>query len=205
VIDDLDRTLTALLKQELPADILAQVAITFAIPDEKFPPQSVTLPALDFFLYDIRENRDLRTNDWLIDTADDGSLTREPPHVRVECSYLVTAWPSKSSTTPTLDEHHLLGAVIKALLRYPALPKAVLQGALVEAGLETPTTALQQSKLQGIAEFWQALGGRPRAAFNYGVTVVMQPFEPMPAGPPVKDKRLVFEVGTTLREPGGGS
>jgi hypothetical protein len=204
VIDDLDRTLAALLQHELPAEILAQAAITFATPDERFPPQSVALPAIDLFLYDVRENRDLRANEWLLDRADDGSLSREPPPVRVDCSYLVTAWPSTSSTAPALDEHHLLGAVITALLRHPKLPEAILQGGLATAGVETPTSTLRQSQLQGIAEFWQALGGRPRAAFNYTVTIALRPFEPVPAGPPVTDKRLLVKVGTTLPEEGGG-
>lgn len=203
MIDDLDRTLIALLQQELPADILAQVAITFATPDQAFPPQSVTLPALDFFLYDVRENRDLRTNEWVLDRADNGSLSRERAPVRVDCSYLVTAWPSASSTTPAYDQHRLLGVAIVALLRHPKLPAAVLQGTLAGAEIEPPTSTLQQSQLQGIAEFWQALGGRPRAAFNYTVTVALQPFAPEPAGPPVTDKRLVFDVGTKLAEPAG--
>lgn len=201
MIDDLDRTLTTLLQQELPSEILAQVAITFATPDEEFPPQAVTLPALDFFLYDIRENRELRSNEWRLDRATDGTLTRERAPVRVDCSYLVTAWPSASSTAPPLDEHHLLGAVITALLRHPVLPAAILQGALAGADVELRTTTLQQGELQGIAEFWQALGGRPRAAFNYTVTIALQPFAPEQAGPPVTDKRLVFEVGTKLPEP----
>jgi len=205
VIDDLDRTLTVLLQQELPTDILQQVAVTFATPDEEFPPQAVTLPALDLFLYDIRENRGLRSNEWAVERGDDGILRKERPPVRIDCSYLVTAWPSASSTAPALDEHHLLGAVITALLRYPKLPDALLQGELAGAGIEPPTTALQQGQLQGIAEFWQALGGRPRAAFNYTVTIALQPFEPLPAGPPVTDKRLVFEVGPTLKELDGAS
>jgi Pvc16 N-terminal domain len=204
VIDDLDSTLAALLQQELPSEILAQAAITFATPDERFPPQSVTLPAIDLFLYDVRENRDLRANEWLLDRAGDGSLRREPPPVRVDCSYLVTAWPSSSSTSPALDEHHLLGAVITALLRHPKLPPAILQGTLAAAGIETPTTTLQQDRLQGIAEFWQALGGRPRAAFDYTVTIALRPFEPVPAGPPVTEKRILVNVGTTLPDESGG-
>lgn len=198
MIADLDRTLTALLQQELPTDLLAQVAITFATPDDAFPPQAVTLPALDLFLYDIRENRALRSNEWVLERGDDGLLRKERAPVRVDCSYLVTAWPSSSSTSPALDEHQLLGTVIAALLRHPTLPAAVLQGALAGATVEPPTTALQQSQLQGVAEFWQALGGRPRAAFNYTVTIELQPFEPEEIGPPVTDKRLVFEVGPTL-------
>jgi hypothetical protein len=198
VIADLDRTLIALLQQELPAEILAQVAITFATPDEEFPPQAVTLPAIDLFLFDVRENRDLRSNEWILQRGGDGILRKERAPVRVDCSYLVTAWPSASSTSPAFDEHNLLGTVITALLRYPKLPEAVLQGELVGAAIDPPTSTLQQGQLQGVAEFWQALGGRPRAAFNYTVTIELQPFEPDPLGPPVTDKRLVFEVGPSL-------
>ena len=200
MIDDLDRTLTMLLQQSLPADILAQAQITFATPDEAFPPQAVTLPAIDLFLYDIHENRDLRSNEWLVERDATGMFTREPAPVRVDCSYLVTAWPSASSTTPALDEHHLLGATIIALLRYPTLPAAVLQGTLAAASIAPPTATLQQRQLQGTAEFWQALGGRPRAGFDYTVTIELQPVEPTTIGPPVTDKRLVFQVGSSLDE-----
>ena len=62
MLDDLDMTLEQLLKKELPAAIVSQVTITFDTPDGKFPPQSVTLPAVDLFLYDVRENRELRSN-----------------------------------------------------------------------------------------------------------------------------------------------
>jgi hypothetical protein len=203
MIDDLDRSLTLLLQNALPQEILDQVTISFATPDEAFPPQSVTLPALNLFLYDIHENRELRTNEWDLERDEQGLFTRERPPVRVDCSYLVTAWPSASSTTPALDEHHLLSAVIMALLRYPTLPTALLQGNFESATIEPPTIALQQGQLQGVAEFWQALGGRPRAAFNYTVTIELQPFDLVPAGPPVLEKRLVFEVGTSLPEPDG--
>jgi hypothetical protein len=199
VIDDLDRTLAALLQHELPAEILAQVAVTFATPDDAFPPQAVTLPAIDLFLYDLRETRDLRTNEWQLERDADGTLLRDRPPVRVDCSYLVTAWPSASSSSRALDEHHLLGAAIVALLRHPTLPPAVLQGSLAGAQVELPTATLQQGHLQGIAEFWQALGGRPRAAFNYTVTIPLRPFEPEQAGAPVTDRRLVFELEERLQ------
>jgi hypothetical protein len=202
VIDDLDRTIATLLDHELPAEILAQAAITFATPDDSFPPLPLSLPAVDLFLYDMRENRDLRSAEWVVGYNDDHTaLTRERPPVRVDCSYLVTAWPSTSSTTPALDEHHLLGAVLTALLRHPVLPEAALQGVLAQLGGDLPTATLQQGKVDDMATFWQALGGRPRAAFGYTVTIPVQPFDAVPAGTPVTDKQIVFEVGRTLTSP----
>jgi hypothetical protein len=202
VIDDLDRTIAALLEHELPPEILAQAAIAFDTPDDSFPRNPLSLPAVDLFLYDMRENRDLRSAEWVVGYDDDSAaLTRARSPVRVDCSYLVTAWPSTSSTTPAFDEHHLLGAVLTALLRHPVIPQAMLQGVLTELGGELPTATLQQGQVGDMANFWQALGGRPRAAFGYTVTIPVQPFEPDPAGKPVVDKRLVFTVDTTLTRP----
>jgi len=187
VIDDLDRTIEALLRHELPAG-LADMTITFVTPDDQFPPQSVTLPALDLFLYDVRENRDLRSTEWLLDRRDDGTAAKEPPPARVECSYLVTAWASEATPTPAEDEHRLLGEAIRALLRHPRIPAELLQGELAGQEAPLPASALQPGHLQSMGEFWQALGGRPRAAFSYSVTVGVSVTEPVETGPLVREK-----------------
>ena len=198
MIDDLDRTLEELLRRELPPSLSAQVAITFAAPDDEFPPASVTLPALDLFLYDVRENRELRSNDWLVERQSDGTAVKEPPPLRVDCSYLLTAWASATSTTPALDEHRLLGEATRVLLRHQTIPHAALQGSLTSQEPDPPVAALQPGRLQALAEFWQALGGKPKAALNLTVTVSVRARPPVEAGPPVVDKRLRF----VLREGG---
>lgn len=193
MIDDLDKTLEELLKRELPADLVSQVTISFAPPDGNFPPPSVSLPAVDLFLYDVRENRDLRSNEWQVDRGSDGSALRKAPPVRVDCSYLVTAWASESSTTPVQDEHRLLGAVMQVLLRFPTLPPAVLKGSLAGQDPVPPTTSLQPGPLQSMGELWQALGGKPKPALPYTVTLAVEPVPPVAAGKPVVDKLLRFQ------------
>jgi hypothetical protein len=195
MIHDLDKTLEELLKKELPPALVEQIAISFATPDNQFPPTSVTLPAVDFFLYDIRENQELRSVEWSVERQSDGRALKMPPPVRVDCSYLVTAWPSESSTTPSHDEHRLLSEVMKALLRHPVLPAGILQGELQGQQLPPPTSSLQAGRLQSLAEFWQALGGKPKAVLNYTVTIGVTAQEPLEAGPPVVDKRLKFKLG----------
>ena len=71
----------------------------------------------------------------------------------------------------------LLGEVMSVLLRYPELPQEILQGNLRNQELPLPTAALQPGHLQSLGEFWQALGGKPKAALNYTVTIAVQPFE----------------------------
>jgi hypothetical protein len=179
MINDLDSTLRALLKRELPPALASQIAISFDPPDDQFPPQGVTLPAIDLFLYDVRENRDLRSNDWDVRRESTGIARRSLPLVRVDCSYLITAWPSKGSPTPAEDEHRLLGETIAVLVRFPTIPDPVLQGRLLDQELPLPTAVLQPGHLQSLGEFWQALGGKPKAALNYTVTIAIQPFEPV--------------------------
>jgi hypothetical protein len=188
MIDDLDKSVEELLKRELPPSLVGQVAISFAAPDSEFPPASVTLPAVDLFLYDIRENLELRQPGWVIERRDDGTAMKQLRPVRVDCSYLVTAWSSEGSTTRALDEHRILSEVMLVLVRHPMLPDAVLQGRL--KGQDPPTSALQPGRLQSVGELWQALGGKPKAALNYTVTVGITPQTPIETERPVIQKEL---------------
>ncbi len=171
MINDLDETLAALLIRGLPPGLAEQVQISFAAPDDQFPPQSVTLPAIDLFLYDIRENLELRSNDYYIDRKTDGTALRTTAPVRVDFSYLITAWPSQSVGDPVEDEHRLLGEVMRVLLRHRTIPADVLQGVLLAQVPALPASSLQQGRLQSLGEFWQALGGKPKVTLNYTVTV----------------------------------
>ncbi len=195
MIHDLDRTLEILLMRELPSELAGQVTISFAAPDDQFPPSSVTLPAIDLFLYDVRENRELRSNERLIERRSDGTTTRQLPPARVDCSYLITAWPSETAPNAPQDEHRLLGEVMRVMLRHATLPEAILQGSLAGQALPLPTSVLQPGRLQSVAEFWQALGGKPKSALNYTVTMSVSVREPEEIGPPVVDQRLRFHTG----------
>src|SRR3954451_8582452 len=104
MLDDLDRSLEKLLRQELPSSISQQLAVSFLAPNAEFPPSTVTPPALNLFLYDLREDRAGRESDWAIERdAAGGPTGRRPPSVRMECAYLITAWPSTASTDPARD------------------------------------------------------------------------------------------------------
>src|SRR5262245_28425702 len=171
MIKDLDETIAALLRRDLPPTLAAQMQISFATPDDQFPPQSVTLPAIDLFLYDVRENLELRSNEVLVERRGDGTATRTRPAVRVDFSYLITAWPSETAPDPAEDEHRLLGEVMRVLLRYRTIPEDVLQGELRDQRPALPVSSLQPGRLQSMGEFWQAVGGKPKAALNYQVTL----------------------------------
>jgi len=193
VLHDLDATLAAMLSAELS---LPNVSVSFQGPDEQFPPSSVALPAISLFLYDVRENLELRTNQWELLKQSDGGTTRRRAPARVDCSYLITAWASGSAPDPAADEHRLLGEVMTVLLRHRSIPDIYLQGSLTAQEPPVRTRVMTDNQLQSIGEFWQAMGGRPKATLHYGVTVSVDVFAPTAVGPTVTD-----HVITITREP----
>ena len=169
---DLDQTLEEFLKAELPhlfrdGVSATPIAINFVTPIESL----LTPPALNLFLYDIRENQELRSGSWSVARQNDGTAAREPPLVRIDCSYLITFWTSDSKDFAT--EHQILGEVMQVLMSYPRLPSTVLRGRLAGTDLPLKTSVLGQAKLQSFGEFWQAMGGKPKATLNYTVTISM--------------------------------
>ncbi len=165
MIDDLDRTIEGMLKDELGDT----VNFSFDPPGDSFPAASITLPAIDIFLYDIRENLELRTSEVISYQKDKGVKLRPP--INVDFSYLITAWTSTADKNAVMDEHLLLGKVLKTLMRNYEIPPDKLMGSL--EGLKPLPRAfgLQAGRLQSLGEFWQALGGKPKAAINYTVTM----------------------------------
>jgi hypothetical protein len=192
MFQDLDATLAALLDAELSVE---NVAVSFAAPDDQFPPSGVSLPAIAFFLYDVRENQELRPNRWELEREPNGMVTRKRPPVRVDCSYLMTAWPSPSAPDPAQDEHRLLGEVLKVLLRYPKIPEAYLRGELVGQEPPLPARIIAEAQLQSLGEFWQAMGGKHKATLHYAVTLSVDVFEPAEVGRAVTEKVFTIRHG----------
>ncbi len=174
MISDLDISIKHLLQQYLPKEIVDKISISFSAPDDQFPPASVTLPAINIFLYDIRENQERRRSEvvYFKKVSNTKGVTRRQP-IWIECSYIVTAWPAEGSGNPARDEHRLLSEVMKVFLQFHVIPEDVLQGSLQGVEPLPSAFALRPGHLQSPGEFWQALGGKPRASFHYSIILTM--------------------------------
>ncbi|VEN73046.1 conserved hypothetical protein [Candidatus Desulfarcum epimagneticum] len=170
MIRDLDKTIEKLVKKNISGDLVPpKLNISFDRPDEKFK----NYPAVNFFLYEVGENLELRTSRTLLPVGRNGEgkdkgLFKPHPPARVNFSYLVTAW---SKGDDPLDEHYILGETMKTLLLYRTLPKNVLKGVLKDIRPLPVTAVLQPGSVKSPGEFWQAMGGKPRPALNYTVTL----------------------------------
>ena len=173
MIDDLSRTLRSILTQKgLPLE-LAAAQIVFEHPSEKFTPQQTTV---DLFLYDIREDLELRSNEPLIEHKNGHVVTHQPP-LRVACSYLVTAWPVGGADL-ALQEQRLLGQVLRVFSQVPKIPAGYLQGCLKGQTPPLPMVTALVDPQKNLSEFWTALGSQLRPSLTITVTFSMPLLEP---------------------------
>lgn len=211
MIEDLSASIRALLEYELLTPgktVIPNLSISFARPDNDFPPAGVTKPAVNLFLYDIREDLKLRHNEWFRHqeiSVNRYRVKREP--LFMECSYLVTAW-SSSVTTAARDEHTVLSALLMALRRYNCLPDKlpnrtdangpsiqILQGGLRGINPLPRAFAIQEGYLQNLGEFWRSMGHGPKPRFNYAVSIPVDAHAPIIYSP-------VRQVDTVLAQSG---
>lgn len=193
MIHDLSTTLHAILDDNslgarFPELLAANIA--FDRPDDNFQPQAPA--ALDLFLYDIRENVELRNNEPIVQ-RNGHQATIQPPPRRIDCSYLVTAWPTGAPPLE-LREHQLLGQALEVLAGYPTIPHIFLQGSLVDQEPPLPMITPQVDGLKSPADFWTAMGNRLRASFTVTITLSVSVL-PAVTGPIVTTKLTGFDAG----------
>jgi len=179
MIRDLSETLRALLDDPALATAFPELAaaqIVFDRPTEQFNPSQTTI---NLFLYDIRENLELRSSETLVE-RNNGQAVIHPPPLRVACSYLVTAWPVGGAELP-LQEHRLLSQTLQALSRHPTIPASFLQGSLVGQQPPLPMLTAQADGLKDPADFWTAIGNKLRPSISLTVTIAMERFAPVTA------------------------
>jgi len=176
MIRDLSETLRAILTQPgLPA-ALAAAQIAFDRPTEPFNPTQTTL---DLFLYEIRENHDLRS-DTRAPPPGSGGRTGTAVPMSLACSYLATAWPVGGPEL-ALQEQNLLGETLQVLAGYPIIPTAFLRGSLVDQRPLPQMLVLHPDALKNTSEFWTALGSKLRPSLSVTVTIAVVPFQARPA------------------------
>jgi hypothetical protein len=181
----LSESLQAILQQPgLPSE-LAEAEIVFDRPAGSFNPQRTTI---DLFLYDIRENTLLRDNGPTIARNNNRATIRHLPPLRIDCTYLITAWPT-SMAENALQEHRLLSQVLQVFACYPTIPPNFLPPALRNQDPPLPLLVTSADSIKNPAEFWTSLGTPLRASLAVTVTVSIDPFSGF--APPPEDVPLV--------------
>ena len=165
MINELDETIKQLLVKKGALES-GEVDISFETPNREWS-ASISKPTVNIYLYDLRENHELRTTEWMIERGANGIATRKKNPSRVDLSYLITVW-----TNDIEDEHRLLWSVMQTLFCYPDIPVELLSGRL--AGQDYPIntkTAQPDGLFNNPADFWTALDNQLKPSVNYVVTL----------------------------------
>ncbi len=205
MFEDLDNTLALILDDPAAPAELRNADISFATPNRSFPP-TLTQATVNLFLYDVKENLVLRDPVPIIEKVGNSFIRRLPP-LRVDCSYIVTAWSNQTGPARVVEEHRLLAQALLWLSRFPTIPAIYLQGSLPTQPFPLATTVAQMDANKNAGEFWSALGISPRPAFYLTVTVAMDPAGAV-EGPLVTTRLTGFGTGEsgvddTLAQIGG--
>ena len=142
VFQDLDDTLANLLNwvppaqppPDLPAALrtpapkpLRDAAKSFLTPDRNLPSKLHGQTTVDLFLHRIQENLELRETSGFVNYNENPAVS-PLPLLRVDCSYLVTAWAVTNNEEQVNKEHQLLGLALQWLGRFRTIPEAVFAG-----------------------------------------------------------------------------
>lgn len=193
MINDLDETIRKLVISYAQFDEHS-IDITFDQPTGEWA-AGLTRPTVNFYLYDIRENLELRNQEWTVERRRDGTGTRRMAPLRYNLSYLVTVWTQNQVE----DEHAILWRVLAALARHLILPEDVLQGEL--KGQPYPIlaqTAQPSMAIDNMPDLWGVMENQLRPSIDYVVTLAMDRDVAF-SGPLVLTKRI--SVGQRGQEP----
>lgn len=212
MIDPLDVLLRDLLQTRVPG-FIGGTQVGFAAPNADWKSAVVAAgeERFNLFLYDLRENTRLRTNER--ETIHDAGTTRvNRASPRLDCTYLVTAW-SPVAVTPFLDasreEHQLLYRALAVLMRFRPLVAADVYARPAPSGVTlaaftalAPPLVEQPLPLQVSppdatrppSEFWTTMKVESRPAIHLTVTIPVVLDEPDVEYPAVTSLTTRFQT-----------
>jgi hypothetical protein len=201
MIRDLTESLEAFLRQPgLPPELTAST-IRFDRPTDPYTPMETTI---NVFLFDIREDLDLRSNEPVLRRVGN-QVIQEKPRPRITCTYLVTAWPIDGLDLPK-QEHRLLSQLLVLFMGTPLLPATFLAGSLVGQEPPLPLVVVQPGIEKNPAEFWTAIGNHLKPSIFLSVTIALpvSPDETFPgvisSGVQINAEPLTYRIGGTVRD-----
>ncbi len=181
MIHEVDEALRTLIRREALNG--ADVEVLFDAPTKEWAARR-NAPAIDVYLYDIREDLRWRSNGSVNVRTEEGMVAaRQKPPRYFKFSYLVTAWTQRPE-----DEHRLLAAVLTCFLRFDALPADTLSGALAAQGVPVRVSiALPPPEDRALSDVWSALGGELKPSLDIVTLVAVDARGLAGVAPPVTE------------------
>lgn len=164
------------------------VSILFRAPQDFYNNSTVNV-----FLYDIRENTEMRTQKSYTQsynrTATDVLMQPNPTYM--DFSYIITAWTPESKDENSgneYDSYDLLSYLIEGLVGYSYIPAEFVRKMVQDKNPLPKLQFFHPLYLNSVSEFWTALKGNPRPVIHCTATI--------PVYPPVISQTAITEIDT---------
>ncbi|HKI33533.1 MAG TPA: Pvc16 family protein [Gemmataceae bacterium] len=185
----------------------AKPSFWFAVPDDDWKKQVTgTGVRLNIYLYEVRENRDLRLVQWSRAERTDQTAVLAAPPAQFDCHYLISAWsPAQEteSTSPELDEHQVLSEALRVILNNPDVNAAALGvtgGGPIFQEAHVKLTVAPPEAPRVLNDFWSTMKLPWRPAVQLVATAPLDLRQTAPAGPLVT---TVIRLLGPADDPGG--
>ena len=178
MILETDQALLAVTKTRVLGN--AAVAVTFDPPARPWI-QALKTPAVNFFLFDIRENTHRRDVMYEQVRDEEGRVVgHRPPAPRYDLHYTVSVWGA-----PIAMEHRILALVLRCFGGLGVIPHELLPEPLAKSDFEVHLTTAAGMK----RSMFLNLAGEVKVGFELTATVAM-PAPDLPAAPAVSQVQV---------------
>ena len=199
MIDALDNILADLIQSRVSALAADASQVGFEPPNQDWRTAvtNLNMKRLNIYLFDLRENLKLRSNERRREQQQNGWYSERDDRPKLNCMYLVTAWsPAAMGMEPIPEEHNLLYAVVEVLLRHRSIVVADVYGSGItipsnrKLDLDVPVLFRDQEfpievglpdTMRDLGDFWSTMQGVWRPALQLTVALPLfplaQPFE----------------------------
>ena len=147
--------------------IQSQDKFSFQIPQKKWidARDSNNPPAINIYLFDIQEVKELKRHDYPIKSVNNGKITQKRANTFIDLFYIITVYGQKAGDGPlhisiSEQEHQLLGELLKVILNHEYIPQKYLYDDAYQPSLPKIFIELAQLKLLGSEsgpQIWSAL------------------------------------------------
>jgi hypothetical protein len=196
VIDPLDGMLRDLLQSRVTG-FIGPTQVGFGPPNADWKAAVIAAgeERFNLYLYDMRENLRLRSNEWQT-TQVEGQSIVNAPSPRLDCTYLVTAWSPVAPGPlfdPAREEHQRLYDALAVFMKFRPLAAAEVYSTAVPSGMDLatftaaapalvaqplPLDAALPDAVHEAPEFWTTMKVDSRPAVRLTVTIPVVLDEP---------------------------
>lgn len=196
MIHDLDETLKELLQKhgKLNGN---EIDIAFDQPTGDWA-ATLSRPTINLYLYDIRENLELRARSPQIQRNYENRTARQVfPPKRIDLSYLITVWARNPE-----DEHQLLWRVLGTLSRFTKIePDVHGKGVIRDQPIALPLkVALPSDAVRNMPDLWGVMENQLKPSINCQITAVLDLEEGFEAPMVLTTRIAVGQADDRVRE-----